>query len=182
VARGLIQTACTSLGIFFASIGLTISSSKSEVKLLSRKHERPPIMIRIGSHVPPQTRAGIALFFPSNLFYTDGSLMDGVAGFAVHHSIDCNIGFWMRGPTSVFTAELAASDLHYSGPYRNEALGRYLILTDSMSSIRAMQSRQISLHTHPFVYECKQKFWQLTRSGREVSFIWVPVHVGIAGI
>jgi hypothetical protein len=41
----------------------------------------------------------------------------------------------------------------------NEALGRYLILTDSMSSIRAMESRKISLHTHPFVYECKQKCW-----------------------
>jgi ribonuclease HI len=63
----------------------------------------------------------------------------------------------------------------------NEALGRYLILTDSKSSIRAMESRKISLHTHPFVYECKQKCWQLARSGREVSFMWVPAHVGIAG-
>jgi hypothetical protein len=36
---------------------------------------------------PLELRAGIVLFSPSNLFYTDGSLMDGVAGFAVHHSI-----------------------------------------------------------------------------------------------
>jgi hypothetical protein len=50
-----------------------------------------------------------------------------------------------------------------------------------MSSIRAMESRKISLHTHPFVYDCKQKCWQLARSGREVSFMWVPTHVGIAG-
>jgi hypothetical protein len=42
---------------------------------------------------PLQLRAGIALFSPSNLFYTYGSLMDGVAGFAVYHSMDCNIGF-----------------------------------------------------------------------------------------
>jgi hypothetical protein len=62
----------------------------------------------------------------------------------------------------------------------NEALGRYLILTDSMSSIMAMESRKISLHTHPCVYEGKQKFWQLTRSGREVSCMWVPAHVRIA--
>jgi hypothetical protein len=59
----------------------------------------------------------------------------------------------------------------------NKALGRYLIL----SSIRTIESRKISLHTYPFVYECKQKCWQLTRSGREVSFMWVPAHVGIAG-
>jgi ribonuclease HI len=106
--------------------------------------------------------------------------MDGVAGFAVHHSIDCNIGFPMRGPASVFTAEHAAIRMA-TDHMENEALGRYLILTDNMSSIRAMESRKISLHTHPFVYECKQKFWQLTRSGREVSFVWVSAHVGIAG-
>jgi hypothetical protein len=43
VARGLIQTACTSLGVFYSSMGLTISSAKSDVMLLSRKHECPPI-------------------------------------------------------------------------------------------------------------------------------------------
>jgi hypothetical protein len=40
---------------------------------------------------PLELRAGIALFSPSNLFYTDGSLLDGVASFAVHHSIDHRI-------------------------------------------------------------------------------------------
>jgi ribonuclease HI len=44
-----------------------------------------------------------------------------------------------------------------------------------------MESRKISLHTHPFVYECTQKCWQLPRSGRKVSFMLVPAHVGIAG-
>jgi hypothetical protein len=98
--------------------------------------------------VPLELRAGFAFFSPSNLFYTDGSLMDGVAGFAVYHSIDCNIGFRMKGLTSYFTAELVAMAMDH---IENEALGRYLILTDSMSSIRAMESRKISLHTHPFV-------------------------------
>jgi hypothetical protein len=55
VARGLIQTACTSLGVFFSSMNLTIASSKFEVILFSRKHERPPILIRIKFHVLPQT-------------------------------------------------------------------------------------------------------------------------------
>jgi hypothetical protein len=32
---------------------------------------------------PLELKVGIAMFSPSNLFYTDGSLMDGVAGFAV---------------------------------------------------------------------------------------------------
>jgi ribonuclease HI len=106
--------------------------------------------------------------------------MDGVAGFAIHHSIDCNIGFQMRGLASGFTSKLAAIRMAMEH-IENEVLGRYLILTDSMSSIRAMESQKISLHTHPFVDECKHKCWQLTRSGREVSFMWVPTHVEIAG-
>jgi ribonuclease HI len=61
-----------------------------------------------------------------------------VAGFAVHHF-------------AVHTAELAAIRMAMNH-IENEALGRYLILTDSMSSIRVMESRKISLHTHPFVY------------------------------
>jgi hypothetical protein len=66
VARGLIQTFCTSLGVFFSSVGLTISSSKSEV---SRKHERSPFLIRIGSHVLPQvtTFKYLEVFFDCGL-------------------------------------------------------------------------------------------------------------------
>jgi hypothetical protein len=60
-----------------------------------------------------------------------------VAGFAVHHTMDCNIGFRMRGPASVFTEELAAIRMAMDH-IENESLGRYLILTYSMSSIMAM--------------------------------------------
>jgi hypothetical protein len=55
VARGLVQTACISLNVFFSSMGLTISASKLEVILFTRKHERPPILVRIRSYVLPQT-------------------------------------------------------------------------------------------------------------------------------
>jgi hypothetical protein len=50
------------------------------------------------------------------------TLMDGVAAFAVHHSIDCNIGFRMRGQASVFTAKLAAICMAMEH-IENEALG-----------------------------------------------------------
>jgi hypothetical protein len=45
----MIQTACTSLNVFFSYMDQTISASKSEVILFTRKHERPPVLIRIGS-------------------------------------------------------------------------------------------------------------------------------------
>jgi hypothetical protein len=84
---------------------------------------------------PLELRAGIALFSPSNLFYTDGSLMDGVVGLSSFDRLQYR------------TAELAAIPMAMNH-IENEALGRYLILTESMSSIRAMESRKISLHTH----------------------------------
>jgi hypothetical protein len=38
----LVQTAYTSLNVFFSSMGLTISASKLDAMLFTRKHERPP--------------------------------------------------------------------------------------------------------------------------------------------
>jgi hypothetical protein len=56
--------------------------------------------------------------------------MDGVAGFVVHHSIDCNIRFRMRVPASVFTAELAAIHMAMDpmDHIENDALERVLDL------------------------------------------------------
>jgi hypothetical protein len=50
-------------------------------------------------------------------------------------------------------------------------LGRCLILTDSLSSIKVMLSRKIAHHTHPLVYECKQLCWSLCQNGIEVKLI-----------
>jgi hypothetical protein len=47
VAHGLVQTACTSLNVFFSSMGLTISASKSEIMLFTRKHNRLQFLVRI---------------------------------------------------------------------------------------------------------------------------------------
>jgi hypothetical protein len=69
VARGLVQTACTSMNVFFSNMGLTISALKSEVVLFTRKHERPPILVRIGSYVLPQATCFkyLGIFFDSGL-------------------------------------------------------------------------------------------------------------------
>jgi hypothetical protein len=70
VANGLVQTACTSLNVFFSFMGLTISAGKLKVMLFfSRKHERPPILVRVGSYVLPQTSCFkyLSIFFDAGL-------------------------------------------------------------------------------------------------------------------
>jgi hypothetical protein len=48
---------------------MTISASKSEVMLFTRKHERLPILVRIGSYVLPQATCFkyLGIFFDSGL-------------------------------------------------------------------------------------------------------------------
>jgi hypothetical protein len=77
VARGLIQATCTSLGVLFSSVGLTIPSSKSKVMLFSRKHERLPILIRIGSHVLPHasTFKYLGVFFDCGLRWSTQNIL-----------------------------------------------------------------------------------------------------------
>jgi hypothetical protein len=94
-----------------------------------------------------------------NIFYTDGSMIGDVAEFAVHNS-NYETGHQLAKPSSVFSAETSAIRMaleHIQICPR----GRYLILSDSLSSLMAMRSRRITCKTHPWVYESKQIYWDL---------------------
>jgi hypothetical protein len=44
----------------------------------------------------------------SMVFYTDGSLIDGCAGFAFHRTGEDGFGYKISSPAGIFTAELTA--------------------------------------------------------------------------
>jgi hypothetical protein len=46
-----------------------------------------------------------------NIFYTDGSMIDDVAGFAVHNR-NYETGHLLVEPSSVFSAEISAIRMH----------------------------------------------------------------------
>jgi ribonuclease HI len=56
-----------------------------------------------------------------------------------------------------------------------------LILTDSLSSVKALLSNQILYRTHPLVFDCKQICSNLLEDGVEVEIMWIPYHVGLEG-
>jgi ribonuclease HI len=88
----------------------------------------------------------------------------------------------MSSPAGVFSAELSA--LFMALRHIKEVIQppeKCLILTDSLSSIKAMMSRRISWRTHPLVYECKQLCFDLMRDLIEVKIMWIPSHVGLVG-
>jgi hypothetical protein len=113
----------------------------------------------------------------SCIFYTDGGLIEGCAGFAVHQMGVVGFGYKIQGPTGVFTAELDA--LFTAIRYIAEVIRppeRCLILTESLSLIKAMLYRKIAHQTQPLVYECNQLCWGLCQNGIEVRLMWIPSH------
>jgi hypothetical protein len=98
-----------------------------------------------------------ARYATSMIFYTDGSLIDGCAEFAFHRTGEGGFGYKISSPAGAFTAELTA--LFVTLQHIEEVIQppeRCLILTDSLSSVRTLMSREISYRTHPLVYERKQ--------------------------
>jgi hypothetical protein len=103
--------------------------------------------------------------------YTNGSMIDDVAGFAVHNR-NYETGHQLAKPSSVFSAETSAIRMaleHIEICLR----GRYLmILSDSVSSLMAMRSRRITCKTHPWVYDSKKIYWDLQQLNYELKLMW----------
>jgi ribonuclease HI len=55
--------------------------------------------------------------------------------------------------------------------------GRYLIVTDSMGSLKALQTPR----SHSLVYEIKEACWWLKNNGYEIHMMWIPSHVEARG-
>jgi hypothetical protein len=86
-----------------------------------------------------------------NIFSTDGSMIDDVAGFAVHNR-NYETGHQLAKPSSVFSAEVSAIRMaleHIQICHR----GRYLILSETLSSLMAIRSRWITYKGHPWIYD-----------------------------
>jgi hypothetical protein len=88
------------------------------------------------------------------LTVTSGSLIEGFAGFAVHQMSGGGLGHKISSLAGVFTAELSA--LFTALRHITEVIRppeRCLILSDSLSSIKAMLSRRTAHRTHHLVYQ-----------------------------
>jgi ribonuclease HI len=113
-------------------------------------------------------------------FFTD--VIEGCAGVAVHPMGGVGFAHRILSPAGVFTAELSAlftALRHIAEVIRPPE--RFLVLTDSLSSIMSMGSKRIAHRNHPVVYECKQLCWSLCQNGFEVKLMWILSHVGPIG-
>jgi len=78
---------------------------------------------------------------------------------------------------SIFTAELYALNLAL-GAIRNKRENNFLILTDSLSSLEAINSFKIE---NSLVLSFIRDYTKLASNGKQIVICWVPSHVGIRG-
>jgi ribonuclease HI len=129
---------------------------------------------------PSEVSAITDRYQQTHVFYTYGSLIEDQTGFGIHNYNECKIEQKLQSPSSVFSAEILAikSALEHIS---NKPQGKYIISTDSMSSLMALESRKFSCRSHPFVLLTKQIYFELQISGHDVALSWVPAHTGIPG-
>ena len=111
--------------------------------------------------------------------FTDGSKSADAVGAASVTGKDFSKVFKARLPncSSIFSAEMKALCLALRMVY--QARGeKFLILSDSLSSLIAIQERKLD---HPFLIEFSEWFTMLLSDGKNVELAWIPSHVGIKG-
>ena len=111
--------------------------------------------------------------------YTDGSKKGYNVAAAAVSQTDFDKPLQMRLPrlSSIYSAELKALQLALK-MVSQSSHKYFLILSDSLSSLLALSSREIS---HPFLVEIHDILTLLTSKRKKIVFMWIPSHVGIYG-
>lgn len=106
--------------------------------------------------------------------YTDGSRIDNQVGCAFQSS-GVKMKYHLPPVCSIFTAELYAIYEAIKYTIFNNIGYNTIIITDSLSSIQAIQQPYSSNY---IVQDIQQ---ELNRVGPQIKFLWVPSHKGIYG-
>jgi hypothetical protein len=91
----------------------------------------------------------------SAVLFKYGSKGEAGTGFGVYQLNGSEISYCLREPSGVFTSELLAIFMALV-QIGNHHPGEFIILSDSISSLRALWTRKISLRTHSLVYELEK--------------------------
>lgn len=111
------------------------------------------------------------------LIYTDGSKTPQGTG-AAFYSTSLTSKFKLHPLSSILSAELLAIRESIKTTIVRKTSTKVLIVTDSLSSLKCLQSIKPS---HPLAINIKDLLYISFQRRIEISFLWVPSHKGIRG-
>jgi hypothetical protein len=115
--------------------------------------------------VPRLVASETSRFDSSSIFFTDRSKSGADAGFGVYHSGGPQSSFRVREPSGVFTSEISVIFVALI------QIKARLFVTDSMNSLKALQTRRVAPRTHSLVYEIKEACWWLKNNEYEIHMM-----------
>lgn len=125
----------------------------------------------------------IAKFPRHRCIFTDGSKKNKKVSMAIYLP-HLAVGHGVRLPDdmTIFTAESLAivSALQYIIE-ENHGHSTWLIVTDSMSVLMALQNPKLDANTSYIIYQIRILYAELCSRQFEISLIWTPSHIGVAG-
>jgi hypothetical protein len=94
---------------------------------------------------------------------------------------DCSKGGWV--PVLVYIILEVPSPAFVLGSQVEwtKSPDRYLVVTDSMRFLKALQTRRVAPRTHSLVFEIKEACWWLTNNEYKIHIMSIPSHVRVRG-
>lgn len=110
---------------------------------------------------------------------TDGSKSVDGTGYAVVNNFGAPcVSVKLPHNISVYMAELFAI-LDAVRLIKEAPMGKYVVMTDSMSALKSLQTQSVDSSTPMAWFEVKQAVRLAEFEGSELSFLWVPAHSGV---
>lgn len=119
------------------------------------------------------------VFLHASWIYADGSQSQngtGAAAVLEHNVSSCKL----QEPSSALEAEMMAIHLAIA-LISTQPSGSFVIATDSMASLTALENNMVSTNTSALLMRCRSGLHTLATSGHSVTLVWVPAHSGITG-
>lgn len=114
-----------------------------------------------------------------NMFYTDGSLIEGSSGFGVFNT-KVSAFHKLQNPATVYVAEQAA--IHYAlGIINLQPPDHYYIFSDSLSTIEALRSLKSPISSSFFFHKIKEIMSLLVEKKYKITLVWIPSHCSVLG-
>ncbi|KAK9729747.1 RNase H [Popillia japonica] len=113
--------------------------------------------------------------------YTDASKSTQGVGIGIYRpSNQQQVQNTIDNKTNIGLAETIAI-LEAIKLIRESNLQKFLIFTDSQSTLHSIKSVGISANSHNCILEIRQIFYELHNQGFDICFIWIPGHRSIRG-